>query len=241
MITEEEKEKVRAATDLVALVSETVELRQRGREFWGCCPFHDEKTPSFHVIPATQVWHCFGCGTGGDCFSYVQKRENLSFPEAIRYLADRAGIELSDDGTYERRGTKRTRLIEVCEATADFYHTMLMRGKDGRPRDYFKSRGFGSDVCRRYRLGFAPGRGSLVAHLRSKGFTPREMIDANVAVSRGRGVSDRFYDRVMFPIMDEQGRCIAFGGRIMGDGQPKYLNTSETALRTPSWRRAAWW
>lgn len=230
MITEEEKEKVRAATDLVALVSETVELRQRGREFWGCCPFHDEKTPSFHVIPATQVWHCFGCGTGGDCFSYVQKRENLSFPEAIRYLADRAGIELADDGTYERRGTKRTRLIEVCEATADFYHTMLMRGKDGRPRDYFKSRGFGADVCRRYRLGFAPGRGSLVAHLRTKGFTPREMIDANVAVERGRGVSDRFYDRVMFPIMDEQGRCIAFGGRIMGDGQPKYLNTSETAL-----------
>ena len=230
MIPEEDKEKVRAATDLVALVGETVELRQRNGEFWGCCPFHGEKTPSFHVIPSTQAWHCFGCGAGGDCFTYVMKRENLSFPEAIRYLADRAGIEIADDGPGRPRGTKRTRLVQVCEETAAFYHTMLMRGKDARPRSYFASRGFGSDVCRRWGLGFAPGRGALVAHLRGKGFSPREMLDANVAVSRGRGLSDRFYDRVMFPIRDEQGRCIAFGGRIMGEGQPKYLNTAETAL-----------
>ena len=230
MISEEDKERVRAATDLVALVGETVELRPRNGEFWGCCPFHGEKTPSFHIIPSTQSWHCFGCGAGGDCFTYVMKRENLSFPEAIRYLADRAGIEIADDGTSRDRGTKRTRLVQVCEETAAFYHTMLMRGKDARPREYFASRGFGSAVCKRYRLGFAPGRGSLVAHLRSRGFTPREMVDANVAVSRGRGLSDRFYDRVMFPIMDEQGRCIAFGGRIMGQGQPKYLNTAETSL-----------
>ena len=230
MISEEDKEKVRAATDLVALVGETVELRQRNGEFWGCCPFHGEKTPSFHVIPSTQAWHCFGCGAGGDCFTYVMRRENLGFPEAIRYLADRAGIEIADDAPGRPRGTKRTRLIQVCEETAAFYHTMLMRGKDDRPRSYFASRGFGSDVCRRWDLGFAPGRGALVAHLRGKGFSPREMIDANVAVSRGRGLSDRFYDRVMFPIHDEQGRCIAFGGRIMGEGQPKYLNTAETAL-----------
>ena len=230
MISEEDKERVRAATDLVALVGETVELRPRNGEFWGCCPFHGEKTPSFHIIPSTQSWHCFGCGAGGDCFTYVMRRENLSFPEAIRYLADRAGIEIADDGPTRERGTKRTRLVQVCEETAAFYHTMLMRGKDSRPREYFASRGFGSAVCRRYRLGFAPGRGALVAHLRSRGFTPREMIDANVAVSRGRGLSDRFYERVMFPIMDEQGRCIAFGGRIMGQGQPKYLNTAETAL-----------
>ncbi len=243
MISEEEKEKVRAATDLVALVQETVELKPRGQEFWGCCPFHGEKTPSFHVIPATQVWHCFGCSTGGDCFTYVMKRENLSFPEAIRYLADKAGIELSEDASFRGRGTKKNRLVEVCEATCDFYHTLLMRGKDGRGRDYFKSRGFGADVCRTYRLGFAPGRGALVAHLRSLGFTDREMIDANVAYARNRASSsyssssagrsaltDRFFDRVMFPIMDEQGKCIAFGGRIMGDGQPKYLNTAETSL-----------
>lgn len=231
MISDEDKDRVRAATDLVQLVQETVELRPRGQEFWGCCPFHHEKTPSFHVIPATQVWHCFGCGEGGDAFTYVMKRENLSFPDAIRYLADRAGIEIADDAPTARRGTKRTRLIEVCEETCNFYHTILMRGKDGRGREYFASRGLNADVCRRYRLGFAPGRGALVAHLSAAGFTPREMVDANVAIRRDRGnLADRFFDRVMFPIFDEQGRAIAFGGRIMGKGEPKYLNTSETPV-----------
>lgn len=230
MISDEDKNRVRAATDLVALVQETVELRPRGHEFWGCCPFHGEKTPSFHIIPATQVWHCFGCGEGGDCFTYIMKRENLSFPESIRYLAERAGIELQEEASFTRRGTKRARLVEVCEATCDFYHTMLMRGKDGRGREYFASRGLGSDVCQRYRLGFAPGRGALVNRLRSQGFSPREMIDANVAIDRRGGLADRFYDRDMFPIFDEQGKCIAFGGRIMGAGEPKYLNTSETPL-----------
>lgn len=230
MISDEEKDRVRAATDLVALVQETVELKPRGHEFWGCCPFHGEKTPSFHVIPATQVWHCFGCGEGGDAFTYVMKRENLSFPESIRYLADRAGIEISDDAPRAKKGTKRNRIIDVCESTCSFYHMMLMRGKDGRGRQYFASRGLGADVCQRYRLGFAPGNGMLVAHLRSQGFSDREMIDANVAVARGRSVNDRFFDRDMFPIFDEQGRCIAFGGRIMGEGQPKYLNTAETPV-----------
>ena len=110
MISDEEKDQVRAASDLVAIVQETVELKPRGHEFWGCCPFHGEKTPSFHIIPATQVWHCFGCGEGGDVFTYIMKRENLSFPESIRYLADRAGIELHDTGDRRERGTKRARI-----------------------------------------------------------------------------------------------------------------------------------
>lgn len=231
MISDEDRDRVRAATDLVQLVQETVELRPRGQEFWGCCPFHGEKTPSFHIIPSTQVWHCFGCGEGGDVFTYVMRRENLSFPESIRYLADRAGIELADDRRAARSGTKRTRLVDVCEATCDFYHTMLMRGKDGRGRDYCKQRGLDAAVCRRYRIGYAPGRGALTAHLGSLGFTPREMVDANVAFKRdGGGLVDRFFERVMFPIFDERGKCIAFGGRIMGAGEPKYLNTAETAL-----------
>ena len=231
MITDEDKERVRQATDLVALVAETVELRQRGQEFWGCCPFHGEKNPSFKVNPNTGLWHCFGCGEGGDVFTYIMKRENLSFPESIRYLADRAGIELHDTGAQRDRGTKRARIYDLCAETAQFYHTMLMRGTDSRPREYFASRGMGGDVCRRYCLGFAPGRNALVSHLSQAGFTPQEMIDANVAVSRGRGqLADRFYDRVMFPIFDEQGHNIAFGGRIMGDGQPKYLNTAETSV-----------
>ena len=170
MISDEEKDQVRAASDLVAIVQETVELKPRGHEFWGCCPFHGEKTPSFHIIPATQVWHCFGCGEGGDVFTYIMKRENLSFPESIRYLADRAGIELHDTGAYRERGTKRARIYDLCAETAQFYHTMLMRGKDSRPREYFASRGMGGDVCRRYCLGFAPGRNALVSHLSQAGF-----------------------------------------------------------------------
>ena len=132
MISDEEKDQVRAASDLVAIVQETVELKPRGHEFWGCCPFHGEKTPSFHIIPATQVWHCFGCDEGGDVFTYIMKRENLSFPESIRYLADRAGIELHDTGAQRDRGTKRARIYDLCAETAQFYHTMLMRGKDSR-------------------------------------------------------------------------------------------------------------
>lgn len=234
MISDEDKNKVRDATDLVALVQETVELKPRGNtDLWGCCPFHGEKTPSFHVIPATQVWHCFGCGEGGDAFTYVMKREGLSFPESIRYLADRAGIELEEDRSFKRSGTKRNRLIEVCEETSEFYHTLLMRGRDARGREYCKGRELDADTCRKYRLGFAPGHGMLVRHLGSKGFTPQEMIDANVAFrSRNGGLVDRFFDRVMFPIMDEQGRCIAFGGRALDKEKTnaKYLNSSETPI-----------
>ncbi len=229
MISEEDKNKVRDATDLVALVQETVELKPRGgNDLWGCCPFHGEKTPSFHVIPSTQVWHCFGCDQGGDAFTYVMMRESLSFPESIRYLADRAGIELEEDRSFKRAGTKRNRLVEVCEETAEFYHTLLMRGKDARGREYCKGRELDAATCRKYSLGFAHGHGALVRHLGSKGFTPQEMIDANVAFrSRSGGLVDRFFDRVIFPIYDEQGRCIAFGGRALDKEKTnaKYLNT----------------
>ena len=128
MITDEDKERVRQATDLVALVAETVELRQRGQEFWGCCPFHGEKNPSFKVNPNTGLWHCFGCGEGGDVFSYVQKRENLEFPDAIRYLADRAVIELAEERGGQR-GPRRNRLIECLTEAESFYSTMLMRSR----------------------------------------------------------------------------------------------------------------
>ena len=234
MITDEDKEKVRQATDFVQLVAETVELRQRGQEFWGCCPFHGEKSPSFKVNPNTGLWHCFGCGEGGDVFSYVQKRENLEFPDAIRYLADKAGIELSEERG-GRRGPKRNRLVECLAEAQSFYATMLMRGRGEGPdgaRAYFASRGFGGDVCRRWGLGYAPGRGALVRHLREKGFSPAEMIGADLALDRNGRPSDRFYERVMFPINDEMGRPIAFGGRVIGPKKDtaKYVNTRDTAV-----------
>ena len=233
MITDEDKERVRQATDFQALVSETVVLRQRGHDFWGCCPFHHEKSPSFHMNPSTGLWNCFGCHKGGDVFDYVMARENLDFVDAIRYLADRAGIELSEEQGKANRGPKRNRLIEALSEAESFYSTMLLRGR-GQAQDaarrYFAGRGFGSDVCRRWGLGFAPGRGTLVQDLRKKGFTQQEIMAADLAVDRSGRLSDRFYDRVMFPIHDEQGRSIGFGGRVMGDGKPKYLNTRETAV-----------
>lgn len=232
MITDEDKERVRAASDIVQIVGETVMLKQRGQEFWGCCPFHGEKTPSFHVIPSTGLWKCFGCGAGGDVFGYIMKRENLEFPDAIRYLADRAGIELQEERG-ANTGPKRSRLRELMTETVEYYHRMLMRSKSegaAAARSYLAGRGFGSAVCKRWHLGYAPGRGQLVAHLKEKGFTYQEMIAANVGVERNGRTNDRFYERAMFPIYDEQGYAIALGGRVIGQGEPKYLNSSETSL-----------
>ena len=232
MITGEDKEKVRQATDFAQLVGETVELRQRGADLWGCCPFHHEKSPSFHINPSTGLWKCFGCGLGGDVFDYVMRRENLEFPDAIRYLADRSGIELVEErGT--QRGPRRNRLLECLAEAQSYYQTLLNRGKGRGPaagRAYLSGRGFGSAICRKWSLGYAPGYGMLTSHLRDKGFTAQEMEACDLAVRRGGRLADRFYDRVMFPIHDEQGRTIGFGGRVMGDAKPKYLNTKETSV-----------
>jgi DNA primase len=236
LITDEDKECVRQATDFLSLVSETVVLKQRGQDFWGCCPFHHEKTPSFKINPTTGLWHCFGCGAGGDMFTYVMKRENLSFPDAIRYLADRAGIELKEEQNVHH-GPKRSRLLECLAETERFYEMMLFRGKGEGPaaaRKYFASRGFNSPVCKRWNLGYAPGHSALVRDLKAKGFTTPEMVKADVARERNGHVYDRFFDRVMFPIHDEQGRTIAFGGRILQaakhDGIAKYINTGDTPV-----------
>jgi DNA primase len=233
VISDEDREKVRQNTDFLALVSETVELRQRGaQDFWGCCPFHHEKSPSFHINVATGLWKCFGCGAGGDVFEYVMKRENLDFPDAIRYLAERAGIELSEERS-GRRGPKRNRLIDCMGEAEAFFSTMLLRGRGTGPasaRTYLGGRGFGSAVCKRWKLGYAPGHGKLCAHLKEKGFTQEELLACDLALVRNGRLVDRFYERAMFPIHDEQGRTIAFGGRVLTDAKPKYLNTKETSI-----------
>lgn len=234
MISDDDRERVRQATDIIALVGETVQLKQRGsNDFWGCCPFHHEKSPSFHVNASTGLWKCFGCGAGGDVYDYVMKRENLDFPDAIRYLADRAGIELTEERGSAHKGPRRNRIIECLTQAEAFYSLMLMRGRGEGPdagRKYLAGRGFGSAICKRWHLGYAPGRGTLVAHLRQLGFSNAEMLAADLAVERSGRLQDRFYDRVMFPIHDEQGRTIAFGGRVLTDAKPKYLNTKETAV-----------
>ena len=237
MFTPEEKQKVREATDLVQLVGETVALRQRGNDMWGCCPFHHEKSPSFHVMPDRGFWKCFSCGKGGDCFNFVMERDQVEFPEAVRILADRAGIVLSDDGSSYKRdpnATQKGRLYEVVQAAAEFYHAQLTRSRTpaaAAARDYLGHRGFGSAVAQNWTLGYAPGMGALSRHLSSLGFSPREMVDANLAIRRDDGtLADRFYNRVMFLIRDERGRAVGFGGRVLDDSKPKYLNTSDTAV-----------
>ena len=235
-ISDDDIQKVREATDLVAFIGETSPVKQRGRDFWCCCPLHHEKTPSFKIDPVTQLWHCFGCGQGGDVFGYVMKTEDLTFPEAVRRLAERAHIDIVEEGGagHGASSSRKQRLKEVCKQTAEFYHLQLMRGKtDGAAtaRAYLSGRNLGGGVPRKWNLGYAPGRGTLVRHLRGKGFRNDEMLEANVALTGKDGkLRDRFYDRVIFPIRDTAGDTIAFGGRIMGDGQPKYLNSQETPV-----------
>ena len=233
-ISDEDIQKVREASDIVAIMGERTVMRQRGRDFWCCCPFHNEKTPSCKVDPSTQLWHCFGCGEGGDVFGFIMKSEDLSFPDAVRYLADRAQIDIQETGRAGMSTSQKARLKEICRVTDNFYHAQLMRGKSeeaAAARSYLASRGMGGSVPKTWHLGFAPGRQALVRFLSSKGFKADEMVAANVAVQRDGGrLNDRFYNRVMFPINNPQGECIAFGGRVIGQGEPKYLKSQETPL-----------
>lgn len=234
-ISDEDIQRVRDANDIVAVIGERNPVKQRGRDFWCCCPIHNEKTPSLKIDPALQLWHCFGCGEGGDIFGYIMKTEDMTFPEAVRRLADRAHIDIVETGGRGGASSSRkARLKDVCSAAAEFYHLQLMRNPDpaaAEARAYLGGRKLGGEVPKRWWLGFAPGSGALVRHLSSKGFKPDEMIEANVATKGRDGrLRDRFYNRVMFPIRDVQGDCIAFGGRVIGKGEPKYLNSQETPI-----------
>jgi len=233
-ISEEDVGRVRDATDLIELVSESLILKKKGRLFWGNCPFHGEKTPSFKIDPASQLWHCFGCGLGGDAFGYIMRAENLEFPDAVRRLADRARIEIVEEGGGIPAGRKE-RLIAACEAAAEYFHKSLTTGKSPgaqQAREYLKKRGFGSDVAKRWNLGYAPnGRDEVTKALVNLGFTRDELVEANITLAVERGAhKDRFFNRIMFPIKDLHGRTIAFGGRVIGAGEPKYLNSQETPI-----------
>ncbi len=232
-ISDDDIQKVREATDLVAIVGEHSRVQQRGREFWCCCPLHHEKTPSFKMDPATQLWHCFGCGEGGDVFGFVMKTDDITFPEAVRKLAERARIDIQEEGGTGVPQSKKQRLREACKEAEAFFHTQLMRSPDAgaaKARSYLAGRDLGGEVPKTWMLGYAPGNGAMTAYLRSLGYTPDELVTANVSVDRNGVLRDRFYERVMFPIHDVSGECVAFGGRIIGEGEPKYLNSQETPI-----------
>lgn len=233
-ISDEDLRRIRTANDIVSVFGDRVPVRQRGRDFWCCCPIHEEKSPSCKIDPDSQLWHCFGCGAGGDVFSFIMKADDLSFPDAARKLADRANIHITEVGGKPSvaQGYK-ARLKDVCKETAIFYHMQLMRGKDAAAaaaRSYLSGRNFGGETPKEWSIGFASGKGDLIRHLRARGFKDKELIDANVALQAGGPLKERFFNRIMFPIADAQGDIIAFGGRIIGEGQPKYLNSQETPI-----------
>ncbi len=226
---------VRERTDIVGLVSGYVSLQKKGSNYFGCCPFHNEKTPSFSVNTKEQFFYCFGCHKGGNVITFLMEMENLTFPEALKELADRAGVTLPEaelSPEEKRRIEARTRLYDMNREAARFFYYQLAKTPDGaRAREYLEQRGVTETYAKRFGLGYAPiGSASLYRYLSSKGYTTEEMEKARLITVRGSRVYDYFFNRLMFPIFNTAGQTIAFGGRVMGQGEPKYLNSPETEV-----------
>ena len=228
-------EDLRGRAGLADVIARRVKLTRKGREHLGLCPFHKEKTPSFTVNEEKGFYHCFGCGEHGSVFDFVMQTEGLSFPEAVEKLAGEAGMEIPQDSPEEReRQKQRQTLYDVTEKTARFFQSQLYHPNGKHALDYLKGRGLGDNTIKHFRLGFAPdGRNGLKEFLSRDGIDEGRMIAAGLIIQpddQGRDSYDRFRGRVMFPITDTRDRVIAFGGRVLGDGEPKYLNSSETSL-----------
>ncbi len=233
--SEELIEEIRSRNDIVDVVSGYVRLQKKGSSHWGLCPFHNEKSPSFSVNGERQMFHCFGCGAGGNVYTFIMNYENYSFPEAVKLLAQRAGVSLPEPDESEdakKRAGRRARLLEVNRAAAKFFYYQLrtLHGEVGRR--YLQKRELTEETMRRFGLGFAGKNGAeLVQYLRSKGFEDELIKDAGLAsYSERHGMASQFWNRVMFPIQDINHRVIGFGGRVLGDGEPKYLNSPETMI-----------
>ena len=240
-IKEQDIDTLRDSANIVEIVSAYTQLKKAGGQTYkGLCPFHSEKTPSFSVDATRNVYFCFGCSEGGNIYHFVQKMENLPFPEAVEWLARKVGFELHYEemrpGEQKAYGEK-ARVLAANEAAADFFHDVLMTSPDaGEARTYLSSRGFGKEVAERWKLGYAPGRDALTKHLLSKRFSAEEITKADLGRKSDRDGSlyDRFRSRVIFPTWNAQGQVVAFGARALGDEQPKYLNTSETPVFSKS-------
>ena len=232
---EELVEEVRSKNDIVDVISGYVRMQKKGANHWGCCPFHNEKTPSFAVNGAKQMYHCFGCGVGGNVFTFVMNYENYSFPEAIKALADRVGVDLPElEYTAEMREKedKKAKLMEINKEAAKFFYYQLRTPAGEIGNNYFRKRQLSEETMKKFGLGYSGKSGKyLVQYLKQKGFEDKMIIEAGLATfSEKNGLSSQFWNRVMFPISDVHGRVIGFGGRVMGDGEPKYLNSPETPV-----------
>lgn len=228
-------EQLRANTDIESVISPYVNLRRRGKNLVGLCPFHNEKTPSFTVYPENGSFYCFGCGVGGDVITFVRRMENLDYMEAVKQLADRAGMALPEDGYDDTLAKKRTAVLAANRAAAKFFHSQLFTDRGRHALNYFLDRGLTMETIRHFGLGFAPDDWrALKNHLNEQGFDDILLESANLLRRSDKNGKVSYYDnfrnRVMFPIIDPRGNVIAFGGRVLDDSKPKYINTSDTLV-----------
>lgn len=229
-------EEVRSRNDIVDVIGGYVTLKRRGNSYMACCPFHHEKTPSFHVNRDKQMYHCFGCGVGGNVITFVMEYENFSFPEALKMLAERAGVNLPEQNyskEQRQRENYKTVLKEMNRTAAIYFNYLLTATPAGaHALEYYHNRGFSDDTIQRFGLGYANiYENDLYQYLKKQGYTDAQMKDSGlVRIDERRGGQDMFWNRAMVPIMDINGKVVGFGGRVLGDGKPKYINTKETAV-----------
>jgi len=224
-------QELKMKTDIEDVISTYVTLKRRGATLVGLCPFHNEKTPSFTVYLATQSFYCFGCGAGGDAITFVKKIENLGYLDAVKTLAQRAGLQMPQEGFDDSLSKRRRRILEMNREAARFYHSVLLSPEGKVGYDYYIGRALSAATINHFGLGFAPNQwDALLKHMRAKGYQPAELVDAGLARKGQKGYYDNFRNRVMTPIIDVRGNVIAFGGRVLDDSKPKYINTGDTLV-----------
>ena len=224
-------QELKMKTDIEDVISTYVTLKRRGATLVGLCPFHNEKTPSFTVYPATQSFYCFGCGAGGDAITFVKKIENLDYLDAVTTLAQRAGLQMPQEGFDDSLSKRRRRILEMNREAARFYHSVLLSPEGKVGYDYYIGRALSAATINHFGLGFAPNQwDALLKYMRAKGYQPAELVDAGLARKGQKGYYDNFRNRVMTPIIDVRGNVIAFGGRVLDDSKPKYINTGDTLV-----------
>lgn len=224
-------QELKMKTDIEDVISTYVTLKRRGATLVGLCPFHNEKTPSFTVYPATQSFYCFGCGAGGDAITFLKKIENLDYLDAVKTLAQRAGLQMPQEGFDDSLSKRRRRILEMNREAARFYHSVLLSPEGKVGYDYYIGRALSAATINHFGLGFAPNQwDALLKHMRAKGYQPAELVDAGLARKGQKGYYDNFRNRVMTPIIDVRGNVIAFGGRVLDDSKPKYINTGDTLV-----------
>ena len=228
-------EEVRQKNDIVDVVSQYVKLTRKGSSYFGLCPFHNEKTPSFSVTPGKQMYYCFGCGAGGNVFNFIMEYENYTFGEALKHLADRAGVELPKieySREVREKAQERAELLEINKQAAQYFYYQLRTEKSAQGYQYLTGRGLSEETMRKFGLGYSDKfGGGLYQFLKSKGYGDDRLRESGLFnVDERHGMYDKFWNRVIFPIMDVNNRVIGFGGRVMGDGKPKYLNSPETKI-----------